>query len=59
MKKGSSKGSSLKGEKKKKDSLKIYFFCCHEFGHYVNDFPQRNKNENKGKKKMIASKSGN
>lgn len=37
-KKGSNKGSNSKGDKNK-DLSKVKCYGCHEFGHYVNNFP--------------------
>ena len=51
-KNGSSKGSNSQSEKKK-DLSKVKCFGCHEFGHYVNDCPERKK----GKKQVEASAS--
>jgi len=50
VKKGSSKGPSSKGEKKK-DLAKVKCYGCHNFCHYVNDFPLRKK---KGNKQVVA-----
>ena len=52
-KKGSSKGSNSQSEKKKKDLSKVKCFGCHEYGHYVSDFPERKK----AKKQVAASAS--
>lgn len=52
--KGSRKGLNPKDEKKKKVLSKIKCYGYHKFGHYVSGFPQRKKNEKKGKKQTIA-----
>jgi len=46
------KKGSNKGEKNKKDLSKVKCYGCHEFGHYVNDYPHYKK---KGKKQVAAS----
>ena len=51
-KKGSSKGSGPKVEKKKKDPSEVKCYGRHEFGHYVSDCHHRKK---KGKKKETTS----
>lgn len=55
VKKGPNQGQNSKGgENEKKDLLKVKFFRCGEFGHYVTYCPNRNKDK-KGQENTTIS----